>query len=69
MDPLKGILGYNEDQVDPYNFNGDTNSCTFDAEAGIVLKDDFVKLISSYDNEYGYNNWGVDIMVCMTSKE
>ncbi|XP_032752533.1 glyceraldehyde-3-phosphate dehydrogenase-like [Rattus rattus] len=63
--PLKGILGYTEDQ----DFNGSSHSSIFDAGAGIVLDDNFVKLISWYDSEYGYSNRVVDLMVYTASKE
>src|SRR5829696_6588825 len=54
--PLKGILGYTEDKVVATDFRGDTRTSIFDAEAGIALDSTFVKLVSWYDNEWGYSN-------------
>ena len=53
---LKGILGYTEDKVVATDFRGDARTSNFDAEAGIALDDTFVKLVSWYDNEWGYSN-------------
>jgi len=53
---LKGILGYTEDKVVATDFRGDTRTSIFDAEAGIALDATFVKLVSWYDNEWGYSN-------------
>merc|ERR1719455_25529 len=56
--PMKGFLEYTEDQVVSTDFVGDTHSSIFDAKAGIMLSSTFVKLVSWYDNEYGYSNRG-----------
>ncbi|MEM9026218.1 MAG: type I glyceraldehyde-3-phosphate dehydrogenase [Verrucomicrobiota bacterium] len=54
--PLKGILGYTEDEVVSTDFIHDSQSSIFDAGSGIGLSDTFVKLVSWYDNEWGYSN-------------
>jgi len=53
---LKGILGYTEDKVVATDFRGETHTSVFDADAGIALDGTFVKLVSWYDNEWGYSN-------------
>ncbi|WWC64168.1 glyceraldehyde-3-phosphate dehydrogenase [Kwoniella dejecticola CBS 10117] len=59
---LKGILGYTEDEVVSTDFVGSTESSIFDAKAGIALNANFVKLISWYDNEYGYSRRVCDLV-------
>lgn len=60
--PLKGILGYTEDEVVSTDFVGDARSSIFDAKAGISLNPNFVKLISWYDNEWGYSHRVIDLI-------
>ncbi|MDN4165092.1 type I glyceraldehyde-3-phosphate dehydrogenase [Cytophagales bacterium LB-30] len=62
---LKGILGYTEDAVVSNDFVGDAHSSIFDAEAGISLNDNFVKIVAWYDNEWGYSNRVVDLIAYM----
>ncbi|HIX54923.1 MAG TPA: type I glyceraldehyde-3-phosphate dehydrogenase [Candidatus Sphingobacterium stercoripullorum] len=59
---LKGILGYTEDDVVSTDFIGDPRTSIFDAKAGISLNDNFVKVVSWYDNEWGYSNKIVDLV-------
>jgi len=66
---LKGILGYTEDQVVSADFIGDSHSSIFDADAGLALNPNFVKLISWYDNEYGYSHRVVDLIVYLFSRD
>ncbi len=65
---MKGILGYTEDKVVATDFRHDPRSSIFDAEAGIAMDDTFVKLVSWYDNEWGYSNRCLD-MVRVVSKK
>ncbi|MGI4889483.1 MAG: type I glyceraldehyde-3-phosphate dehydrogenase, partial [Janthinobacterium lividum] len=53
---LKGVLGYTEDKVVATDFRGDARTSIFDAEAGIALDGTFIKVVSWYDNEWGYSN-------------
>ena len=64
---LKGILGYTEDKVVATDFRGDARTSIFDADAGIALDGTFVKLVSWYDNEWGYSNKCLE-MVRVVSK-
>ncbi|XP_027358856.1 glyceraldehyde-3-phosphate dehydrogenase, cytosolic-like [Abrus precatorius] len=64
---LKGILGYTEDDVVSTDFVGDSRSSIFDAKAGISLNNNFVKLVSWYDNEWGYSTRVVDLIRHMAS--
>ncbi|CAF0757648.1 unnamed protein product [Didymodactylos carnosus] len=66
---LKNILGYTDEEVVSTDFIGDTHSSIFDAKAGISLNDNFVKLVSWYDNEYGYSHRVVDLMIYMAKKD
>ncbi|NHB95556.1 glyceraldehyde-3-phosphate dehydrogenase [Photorhabdus stackebrandtii] len=59
---LKGVLGYTEDDVVSNDFNGEKLTSVFDAKAGIALNDNFVKLVSWYDNETGYSNKVLDLI-------
>jgi glyceraldehyde 3-phosphate dehydrogenase len=62
---LKGILAYTEDEVVSTDFIGDSHSSVFDAKAGIALNDNFVKLVSWYDNECGYSTRCIDLILYM----
>ena len=65
---LKGILGYTEDSVVSSDFINDKRTSIFDAKAGIALTDKFVKLVSWYDNEWGYSNKVLDLIKIMACK-
>jgi len=59
---LKGIMGFTTDSVVSTDFNGDARTCIVDAQAGIQLSPNFVKLVAWYDNEWGYSNKVVDLL-------
>ncbi len=64
---LKGILGYTEDEVVSSDFIGDARTSIFDAKAGISLNGNFVKVVSWYDNEWGYSNKVVELIQHMAT--
>jgi len=66
---LKGILSYTEDDVVSTDFIGDTSSSIFDAKAGISLNDNFVKVVSWYDNEWGYSRRVCDLLLYAAQKD
>ncbi|PAV55621.1 hypothetical protein WR25_09945 [Diploscapter pachys] len=66
--PLKGILGYTEDQVVSTDFLSDHHSSIFDAGACISLNPNFVKLVSWYDNEMGYSHRVVDLITYISQQ-
>lgn len=66
---LKGVLGYTEDDIVSADFIGDSRSSIFDAKAGISLNDNFVKVISWYDNEWGFSCRLVELAIYMSSQD
>ena len=60
--PMVGVLGYTEDAVVSQDFVGETRTSVFDASAGIALNDNFVKVVSWYDNEIGYSTKIIDLI-------
>ena len=64
---LKGILGYTDEDVVSSDFYTDPRTSIFDAKAGIMLNDHFVKLVSWYDNEWGYSNKLLDLIKHMNT--
>src|SRR6478736_5199902 len=65
---LKGVLGYTEDKVVATDFRGDARTSIFDADAGIALDGTFVKLVSWYDNEWGYSNKCLEMVRVVAGK-
>ena len=66
---MKGVLGYQNKDVVSSDFIGDAHSSIFDEKAGIALTDDFVKLVSWYDNEAGYSTRVLDLIKHMESQK
>ena len=64
---MKGILGYTDELVVSSDFQGDARTSIFDADAGIMLNPNFVKLVSWYDNEWGYSNKVLELIKHMHS--
>ncbi len=64
---LKGVLGYTEDEVVSSDFIGDARTSIFDAKAGIQLSPSFVKVVSWYDNEWGYSNKVLELLAYMAT--
>ncbi|CXI94704.1 glyceraldehyde-3-phosphate dehydrogenase, putative [Plasmodium berghei] len=64
--PLKGILGYTEEEVVSQDFVHDSRSSIFDLKAGLALNDNFFKIVSWYDNEWGYSNRLLDLAIHIT---
>ncbi|KAG1844726.1 glyceraldehyde-3-phosphate dehydrogenase, partial [Suillus subluteus] len=67
--PLKGVIAYTDEQVVSTDFLGHPASSIFDANAGIMLNSQFVKLISWYDNEWGYSRRVCDLLVYAAKKD
>ena len=62
-------MGITEDHVVSSDFIGDTHSSIFDCKAGIALNDTFVKLVSWYDNEFGYSTRVIDLIIFVAGKD
>src|SRR6478736_5257618 len=65
---MKGVLGYTTDKVVSTDFRGDARTSIFDAEAGIALDGTFVKIVSWYDNEWGYSNKCLEMVRVMAAR-
>ncbi|MFO0635880.1 MAG: hypothetical protein U0168_23825 [Nannocystaceae bacterium] len=66
---MRGVLGYTDDEVVSSDFIGDAHSSIFDAKAGIELNDRFFKVVSWYDNEWGYSARCIDMLRMFASKD
>ncbi len=69
LDSLRGVLGYTEEPLVSSDFTGDPRSSVFDAKAGMELNDRFFKVLAWYDNEWGYSNRVMDLMLYMAQSE
>ncbi|MGI6755903.1 MAG: type I glyceraldehyde-3-phosphate dehydrogenase [Atopobiaceae bacterium] len=66
---MKGIIEYNNDELVSGDLRGNFHTCIFDEKAGIMLDDTFVKLIAWYDNEWGYSNKVIDLLLYMAKRD
>jgi glyceraldehyde 3-phosphate dehydrogenase len=64
---LAGVLGYTEDSVVSTDFLGESRTSVFDAGAGIMLDETFVKVVAWYDNEWGYSCKVIDLILHMAT--
>ena len=64
---LKGILGYTNEEVVSSDFLGDSRTSIFDAGAGIMLNNNFIKVVGWYDNEWGYSSKIIELIEHMNS--
>ena len=66
---MNGVLGYTDEPVVSTDFTGDTHSSIFDAGAGMELNSNFFKVVAWYDNEWGYSNRAIDLIMTMAARE
>ena len=66
---MQGVLGYTNDPVVSTDFTGDSHSSIFDAGAGMELNSNFFKVVAWYDNEWGYSNRAIDLILTMAARE
>jgi glyceraldehyde 3-phosphate dehydrogenase len=66
---MQGVLAYTDEPVVSTDFTGDPHSSIFDAGAGMELNNNFFKVVAWYDNEWGYSNRAIDLMLAMAAKE
>ena len=66
---MNGVLGYTDEPVVSTDFTGDTRSSIFDAGAGMELNSNFFKVVAWYDNEWGYSNRAIDLILTMGARE